>query len=33
MNLTAVAITLIICGTLIIISLFGGKDKGNKKDE
>ena len=33
MNLTAVSITLIICGTLIIISLFGGKDKGSKKDE
>lgn len=33
MNITAIAMTLIICGTLIIISLFGGKDKGNKKDE
>ena len=33
MNITAVAITLIICGTLIIISLFGGKNGGDKKDE
>ena len=27
MNITAVTVTLIICVTLIIISLFGGKDK------
>lgn len=33
MNITAVAITLIICGTLMVISLFGGKDRGDKKDE
>lgn len=32
MNLTAIIITLIICSTLIVISIFGGKDKG-KKDE
>lgn len=31
MNITAVSITLIICGTLIVISLFGGKDRGDKK--
>jgi hypothetical protein len=32
MNLTAVAITFIICGTLIIISIFGGKDKGDNDE-
>lgn len=30
MNLTAIAITFIICATVIVISLFGDKDKGGK---
>ena len=32
-NITAVMITLIICVTIIIISLNNGKDEGDKKDE
>ena len=32
MNFTAIIITLIICTSIVVISIFGGKDKG-KKDE
>ena len=30
MNITAVAITSIICATIIVICLFSGNDKGDK---
>lgn len=33
MNLTLIIMTLIICTSIVAISLFGGKDKGDKKDE
>ena len=33
MNFTAIIITLIICTSIVAISLFSGKDKGDKKDE
>lgn len=32
MNMTAITITFIICMTIIILSLNGGKDKGNKDE-
>jgi hypothetical protein len=32
MNFTAIIITLIICTSIVFISIFGGKDKGDKDE-